>query len=117
MELLTYLMVFAEAGDKPAGPPGAQLIFMIAAIAGAFYFLILRPQGKEKKERAAQLASVAKGDRVVSIGGIHGVVTKMSKDEKTIELEVCKNTRITMNKSAVATIVKKGKGGNGGDEE
>ena len=42
---------------------------MIVAIAGAFYFLILRPQSKERKQREAQLASVAKGDRIVTIGG------------------------------------------------
>lgn len=102
----------AQSQQTPSQtPPMQNFILMMVLIAAAFYFIILRPQSKEKKERQRQMDSLAKGDTIVTIGGLHGEVTKVAKDGKTVEVEVSKNVRLTFNKSAVATIVRRGKGG------
>ena len=110
--ILTLLAQAAPAAgeDAPAGPP-TQFLFIIIAIGVAFYFIILRPQSKERKEREKQLSAIGKGDSIVTIGGIHGVVTKLGKSGKTVEVEVAKNVRLVMNKSAVSSVIKKGRGG------
>jgi len=86
-----------------------SFMFMIILIFAAFYFIILRPQGKERKDREKQLAALGKGDRVVTVGGLHGAVTKLGKAGKTIELELAKNLRVVVNRSAVASITKRSK--------
>jgi len=92
-----------------------SMMFMLIIIAAAFYFLILRPQTKEKKERERQLSTLAKGDKIVTIGGLHGKITRIGKGGQQAEAEFAKNVRIIMNRSAVSTITKRGKGA--GEEE
>jgi preprotein translocase subunit YajC len=106
--LLTLAQTEAPAGEAPANPMQSY-IFMLALIAAAFYFIILRPQSRERKQREQQLNALGRGDHIVTIGGLHGIVTRLDKAGKTVELELAKNLRITINRSAVATITKQGK--------
>ena len=77
------------------------------AIGLLFYFLLLRPQQKEKAKRQAMLAAVKKNDRVVTIGGIHGVVTNvdMKADRITIKVDESNDTKIRMTFSAIARVL------------
>ena len=68
-----------------------------------FYFLILRPQQKRQKERQRLLDSVKKGDKVITSGGIHGVVEGM--EDKTVLVKISDNTKVKIEKSAVTTII------------
>ena len=72
------------------------LVFVI------FYFLIIRPQNKKQKQMQQMIAGVKKGDKVVTIGGIHGVV--VSVKDSTVVLKVDDGTRIEFSKSALASI-------------
>ncbi len=72
------------------------LVFVI------FYFLIIRPQNKKKKDAADLLKALKKGDRVVSIGGIHGTIQSLKED--TVILKVDGNTKMTMSRSAISTV-------------
>ena len=111
-EYLYHISVLAEQNGTGEGPAFQNLFFMMAAIAVAFYLIILRPQSKERKERERQLSALGKGDKIVTIGGIHGQITRMGKGDQTLEIEVAKNTRIVVNRGAVATVVRSsGKGG------
>ncbi len=70
-----------------------------------FYFLIIRPQKKKDKEAKAMIDSMKKGDRVVTIGGIHGTVVTVK--ETTVVIKVDDNARIEFTKGAVSTVVQK----------
>lgn len=70
-----------------------------------FYFLIIRPQKKRDKEAKNMLASMKKGDKVVSIGGIRGTVVIVK--ETTVVVKVDDNTRIEFSKNAIAQILDK----------
>lgn len=101
-----FFTLMAEATKKP-GDVTTMWIWFFAAIALAFYFIILRPQKREQRGRQKQLDAVQKGDRIVTVGGIHGRVVEVKQNEKVITVEVAKNVRIDFNKSAVASVVKK----------
>ncbi|MCX7046756.1 MAG: preprotein translocase subunit YajC [Candidatus Sumerlaeota bacterium] len=109
----------AAAGQGKAEEPGGiptQMIFMMIAIAVAFYFILLRPQQKEKKERQKQINALAKGDKIITIGGLHGKVTRIGKSGQTVEVELVKNVRVLMNRTAVGSIIKQSKGKEEGKE-
>ena len=72
---------------------------MMAVILGIFYFLLIRPQQKEAKEHEALLASLQKGDRVVTASGFHGRIHSVEEGE--VVIEIADKVRVTMNKSAV----------------
>lgn len=68
-----------------------------------FYFLILRPQQKRQKEKQRLLESIKKGDRIITSGGIHGTVEGL--EDKTVLVKISDNTKIKIERSAVATIL------------
>ena len=78
---------------------------MFGAIILIFYFLIIRPQKKRDKETQAMLDALKKGDKIITIGGIHGTVVAVK--EKTVVIKVDDNARIEFLKSAVSTVVNK----------
>ncbi len=72
----------------------------ILLIFGVMYFLIIRPQIKERQEHDKLLESLAKDDAVVTSSGVHGTV--VSVEDATVVLEVAEKTRITIDKKSVA---------------
>jgi preprotein translocase subunit YajC len=94
----------AGAGDGPLGGLGMMGQFLpIVAIFVIFYFLLLRPQQRKAKEHKALLASVRRGDRVVTGGGILGLVTKVV-DENYVQVEIADGVRVKVLKSTLADI-------------
>ena len=73
------------------------LIFVI------FYVFIIGPQKKEQKKTQEMIAGVQKGDKIVTIGGIHGVITSVK--ENSIILKVDDNCKLEMNRSAIANVI------------
>ncbi|RAP28931.1 preprotein translocase subunit YajC [Brevibacillus laterosporus] len=67
-----------------------------------FYFLLIRPQQKRNKERNAMLAAIKKGDRVVTIGGMHGTIQDITDD--TLILKVSHNVHMTFDRGAVNSV-------------
>lgn len=70
-----------------------------------FYFLIIRPQKKRDKEAKAMIDSLKKGDKVVTIGGIHGTVVAVK--DNTVVVKVDDSARIEFSKSAISTVTNK----------
>lgn len=68
-----------------------------------FYFLIIRPQNKKQKDTQRMLSQLKKGDRVVTIGGLHGVVNAVK--ENTVIIKVDDNCKMEFSRSAVSSIV------------
>jgi preprotein translocase subunit YajC len=86
-------LIWLQAGEAQRGNPMGFLIPM-GAIFLIFYFLLIRPQQRKQKEQANLLKALGKGDRVVTTGGIHGVVTGTSDDVLTLEIASLKGERV-----------------------
>jgi preprotein translocase subunit YajC len=102
--VFSLLMAAPPAGDgAPAGGSFITSIIPFAAIILIFYFLIIRPQNKKRKETEKMLSALKKGDKIVTIGGIHGTV--QSVRETTVLVKVDDNVKIEFLRSAVSNIV------------
>ncbi|MDR1786281.1 MAG: preprotein translocase subunit YajC [Spirochaetaceae bacterium] len=98
-------MNFIPFLQTPAGGSGNMLmtIMPFALIFAIFYFLMIRPQNKKQKETEQMISALKKGDKVITVGGIHGVIS--STKEKTLIVKVDENTKIEFNRSAISTVV------------
>ena len=94
----------AGAGGGQGGGMGAflPLILMFAI----FYFLLIRPQQKKAKQHRALLSALKKGDRVVSSGGLHGVITGLTDDMVT--MEIAPKVRVKVSRASIAGVASKG---------
>lgn len=101
----TMLLQAAEkGGEASASGMGAWGMYvLIAVMVAVFYFLLIRPQRKRAKEHEKLVTELRKGDEVVTIGGIHGVVKKTTGD--TVVIEVDKGVRITLLRSAISKSI------------
>lgn len=75
-------------------------------IFGVFYFLLIRPQQTRQKELKAMLGALRRGDRVVTGGGILGVVQKVRDGSDEIEVELAPNLRVTVLRETISSVVK-----------
>jgi preprotein translocase subunit YajC len=92
------------------------LLFMLLAIGAIFYFIVLRPQRNEQKKREEMLNAVAKGDHVVTIGGIHGTVEAIDVTKNIVSVSVAPKVTIRVNRAALASISSR-KRGDGDDKD
>lgn len=69
-----------------------------------FYFLIIRPQQKRQRERNEMLDNLQRGDKVVTIGGLHGTIVDLTEDK--VILKVSDNVRLTFERQAVNVVLK-----------
>ncbi|MBO46848.1 MAG: preprotein translocase subunit YajC [Planctomycetes bacterium] len=87
--------------ELPAPSGGLGSLFLPLAIMFGFVWLfILRPERKRQKTRAAMLSAIGKGDKVVTVGGMHGEVVRL--EEKTVTVKVSDNLRLKFDRSAIA---------------
>jgi preprotein translocase subunit YajC len=84
MNLLPAL-VWLQAEAAPDGAPFGMLLPMVAIFA-IFYFLLIRPQQKRQRAQEKMIKGIAKGDEVVTAGGLHGKVTGVTDDVLTLEI-------------------------------
>ena len=82
------------------------IILMYVAIFGIMYFLLMRPQKKEKKRLAAMIADMEVGDTVLTTSGFYGVVIDISETDVIVEFGNNKNCRIPMQKAAIMQVEK-----------
>jgi preprotein translocase subunit YajC len=101
--VLPLLMAQQQAAGEAAGPAGLLTSFLpFIAIIGIFYFLIIRPQNKKRKETEKMLGALKKGDKVVTIGGLYGTI--QSVKETTVILKVDDNVKLEFLRSAVSSV-------------
>lgn len=92
------------AGGQAAAGGGFGAFVPIILMFVIFYFLLIRPQQKKAKEHQEMIANLKKGDRVITSGGIHGMITSL--DESTVTLEVAEKVRIKVTRSSLAGLNK-----------
>lgn len=82
----------------------SQFVF-IGLLFVMMYVVVIRPQQKQRKELKAKQDGLKTGDKVVTIGGMHGAVNSVS--EKTVSLRIADNVFVKFDRSAIATVVAK----------
>ncbi|MDG2267241.1 MAG: preprotein translocase subunit YajC [Candidatus Marinimicrobia bacterium] len=101
MDILYGFGANPEANQGGGGIAAFLPFFLIMLI---IYFLMIRPQAKRQKEKQNMLLALKKGDKVITIGGIHGVVSGMKNQGKLIVLKIDKNLNININRSAISGL-------------
>ena len=84
---------------------GAAQFLPLVLIFVVFYFLLIRPQQQKQKALKATLSSIKRGDRVVTSGGILGVVQKTREGSNEIEVEIAPNVRVTVLREMISSVV------------
>ncbi|WP_235921199.1 preprotein translocase subunit YajC [Foetidibacter luteolus] len=94
--------IFLAAGGGQPGAGGSSFsLIMMGAIILVFWLFMIRPQAKKAKDQKKYIDNLQKGDKVVTIAGIHGTVAKINEDN-TIQLEVNPGSYIKLEKSAIS---------------
>ncbi len=104
---MSFFIPSAHA-QAPTAAPGGDFsgLLLIAGMFVLMYFMIIRPQRKRQKEHQALLEAVAKGDEVITTGGILGKVAKVDGDYMV--LEVSNNVELKFQKSSLHAVLPKG---------
>ncbi len=98
----------AYAQAAAADPTGGFTAFIpLILIFVVFYFLLIRPQQKKMKEHRAMLDAVRRGDRVVTNGGIIGLVTKVMEAERELQVEIAEGVRVRVLRDMIANVLSK----------
>ena len=99
-----YLIAMGTPPADGAGGGGSMIstVIMFSLIIFIFYFMIIRPQQKRAKERASLLEAVKKGDKIITVGGVHGTVVGL--EDKTLLVEVADGVKVKYERTAVSTI-------------
>ncbi len=97
-------LYIAQAAAGQEGDPMSMLI-TFGLIGIIFYFLLIRPQRKQQKELKERQDSLKVGDKVVSAGGIYGIIREVQQD--AVKMEIAPNTIIKIAKSSIVTSVAK----------
>jgi len=92
------------AADSPFGSLGSMLPLVLMFV--VLYFVMIRPQMKRQKEAKAMVEALAKGDEIVTTGGLLGRISKMG--ESFLTLEVAKDVEVQVQRSAVLQVLPKG---------
>jgi preprotein translocase subunit YajC len=93
-------------GPAGGGAGGSQLmptLVMFAAMFAIFYFLMIRPQQRQKAERERMLRAIKRGDRVVTTSGLYGTITNLS--DTTVTLRVADQVKLDFERGAIARVV------------
>jgi len=92
---LVFVSGCIPTGDGEAAGFDPTIIIFLVLIFGAMYFLMIRPQRKRQKEHEQLIEELKRGDKVVTAGGIHGVVESLSEDSVVIKIESGATMRVS----------------------
>ncbi|EXX85260.1 preprotein translocase subunit YajC [Paenibacillus darwinianus] len=94
-------MWLASGTGGSGGLVGMILPFVL--MFAVFYFLLIRPQQRKSKQRNSMLSQLKKGDKITTIGGLHGTIMEITDD--TVVLRVNDTTKMTFDRSAINNVV------------
>jgi preprotein translocase subunit YajC len=103
-----FIPALLQAAGADQGPGSMiQMGVVFGLVILIFYFLIIRPQNKKQKETERMLKAIKKGDKVYTIGGLHGIVHSLNDEKATVTLKVDEGSTTTLefNRSAIAGLV------------
>jgi len=104
---MNFLISDAWAQAAPAGQADPLVSFLpLVFIFVVFYFLLIRPQSKKAKEHSKMVEALAKGDEVVTNGGLLGKITGIG--ESFVEVEIADGLRVKVQRQSIASLMPKG---------
>jgi preprotein translocase subunit YajC len=106
---MSFLIPDALANTAASGAPassGMSSLLILVVFFAAFYFFIIRPQNKRQKEMRAMINSVAKGDEIITNGGLAGKIAELN--DTFIELEIADGVKVKIQRGAIASTLPKG---------
>ena len=110
-DFMTIIFAQAQPAAPPGNAPGApagglyQMLIPLLFIFAIFYFMMIRPDQRRRKEHQKLIEALKPGDRVVTSGGIFGVVANVK--DKTVLVKIADNVKIEMQKGSVQTVLPK----------
>ncbi|MCK5718965.1 MAG: preprotein translocase subunit YajC [Thiomargarita sp.] len=103
---MEFFIQNAWAESAPSGDAGFLNLIMLVVLFIVFYFFLIRPQTKRAKEHRQMVDSLAKGDEVITNGGLLGKITNLG--DNFVVLELVPNTEVKIQRQSIASIVPKG---------
>lgn len=100
-------VLLAEGENAPGGLLTSPMITLFLPLLILFFFMIIRPQQRERAKRDTMLAGLKKNDRVVTAGGIYGVVLNVHReaDEVTLRVDESTNTKIRVTLGSISRVL------------
>lgn len=98
--MINSVLLFAGGGGQGGGSQMVSFL-MMGAIILVFWLFMIRPQAKKAKEQKKFVENMQKGDKIVTIAGIHGTINKINEDG-TIQLEISPGSYLKIEKSAIS---------------
>ncbi|RJP22831.1 MAG: preprotein translocase subunit YajC [Candidatus Abyssobacteria bacterium SURF_5] len=95
-------LAYAQGNEGGVTSPIGGFLFPLILMFIIFYFLLIRPQSRKQKQHQEMLRNLKKGDKVITSGGLYGVVVKVSEKDVIIEVAEKVNLRFTL--GAIATV-------------
>ena len=103
--MLDFLVSPAYAQAAPQGDPFMSFLPLVILVV-LFYFMLIRPQMKRSKEMREMLGKLAKGDEVITSGGLAGVLREIGENYVTVE--IADGVAVKLQKSAIVSVLPKG---------
>ncbi|MBF0321139.1 MAG: preprotein translocase subunit YajC [Nitrospirae bacterium] len=102
-ENLAWAMGAPPPSGQAAGAPDMFMSFLpLIVIFAIFYLLLIRPQQKKAKEHREMLGNIKKGDKVITTGGLYGLVESVG--DNTVMLKISENVKVKLGKTFIATV-------------
>ncbi|HEY3092303.1 MAG TPA: preprotein translocase subunit YajC [Vicinamibacterales bacterium] len=100
---VAWAMAPSPGGGGGSGSQLMPTLIMFGAMFAIFYFLMIRPQQKQKQDRERMLAAIKRGDKVVTTSGMFGTVTNLT--DKTVTLRVADQVKLEFERAAIGRVV------------
>lgn len=97
---------YAQAAPGATASPFMSTLPMLVVMFGIFYFMLIRPQMKRGKEQKAMITALARGDEVVTTGGLLGRIDEMA--DQFVTLEIADGVRVKVSKQHITAVLPKG---------
>jgi preprotein translocase subunit YajC len=100
---VAWAMAPSPGGGAGGGSQLLPTLVMFGAMFAIFYFLMIRPQQKQRQDRERMLSAIKRGDKVVTTGGMFGTVTNLT--DKTVTLRVADQVKVEFKRGAIGRVV------------
>jgi|SRR3990167_5832686 len=99
---MNFLFLLQTATKQ--GNPMMQFLPLLIIMFAIMYFLIIRPQKQKEKKRLEMISNVRKQDKIVTVGGVHGVVVSVKEKEVIVRVDDAKDVKLRIDKSAITSV-------------
>lgn len=99
---MNFLFLLQTAAKQ--SNPMMQFLPLLIIMFAIMYFLIIRPQKQKEKKRLEMISNVRKQDKIVTVGGVHGVVVSVKENEVLVRVDDAKDVKLRIDKSAITAV-------------